>query len=1379
MRIDNGLEELKVNNRIYNIGLDIGTSSVGFAVTDAQDKLVRVKGKTAIGVRLFEEGHTAAERRGFRTTRRRLSRRKWRINLLNQIFEPYISEIDPTFFARLKNSSLAGKDKKFEGSLLFPDRTDYQFYKDNPTMYHLRKHLMEKDRQFDLREIYLAMHHIIKYRGNFLNTTPMNHFKNEEIDFSALFSRLNELYQEIDDENIFELNIENVDEIKKILLNHDLFKMEKQKQVAKLLNVDTDDKQLKKENTALASNFSKAILGYKFNLALVTKIPDQDKKEWTISLGDEDFDDRLDNVPVALTESQLEVVEVLHSIFNSISLNEIVENGETLSSAMVRKYNDHKHDLKLLKNVMTTLEDRKKAKKIQGIYNVFVGKDTDLISDKDKNKYKDKDEFYKEIQKNLDNSSDAEEIIKRIKQDQFLPKQRTSKNGVIPHQLHQRELDLIIENQAKYYPFLKEANPNKKRLKQAKYKLDELIAFKIPYYIGPTSGAENSDFSWLKRKKDGQITPWNFDEKVDRIESANRFIRRMTTKDTYLLAEDVLPLESLIYEKYSVLNELNNVRINRQKLSVNDKQDIYNELFKNSKTVTLKQLQKYFEVTKKLKTVVVEGLADPKKFLSNLGTYHDFKLIFGDIVDDPEYQTDLENIIEWSTIFEDRGIFNSKLNEITWLTDEQRKKVLSKRYQGWGRFSKKLLVGLKNSQGNSILDELWNTNLNFMQLQSQDDFAELIHAENAKQFKANDPDNPWNGIDAILNDAYTSPQNKKAIRQVVKVVQDIEKAMGNKPQKIAIEFTRSADKNPRRTDSRIKRLSDIYKEAAEKVVGESLKLELNEYLTSKKKMTDKMYLYFTQLGTDIYTGKKIDIDQLNNYDIDHVLPQSFLKDDSLDNRVLTNRSDNSEKSDTVPLHKFGAKMGNFWRQLADEGLITKRKYKNLTTDPATIDKYTIQGFIRRQLVETSQVIKLTANILGGLYPEETEILEIPAKLNHQFRDMFDLVKVREVNDYHHAFDAYITVFVGNFLYRRYPKLRSYFVYGDFKKLNKTDDDIRKFNFLNLFNKDKVEDNETDEILWSKAESIRDIKNIYNYKFMLVSREVYTRHGAMFNQTIYPASKNDSKKLIPIKKGKDTAIYGGYSGNTDAYMAIVAVEDKKGEKFKVVGVPTRAVSRLEQLAADDHDQYLTALHDVLKPNFTKIKTNRKTKAKEEVTTPFRILVGKVGYRQLIQDGQVKMMLGSSAYKYNAKQLVLSEKSLKVIKNNKKYNPDDENQDLIDVYDEILGVVNRAFNLYDTNGFRKKLNDNRVKFVELPINNIFDGTKLVQMGKRAVLTQILNGLHANAALGDLKALGISTPFGKMQSKSGIPLSMDASLVYQSPTGLFERKLNLSDL
>ncbi|OIK39481.1 type II CRISPR RNA-guided endonuclease Cas9, partial [Pediococcus acidilactici] len=169
------------------------------------------------------------------------------------------------------------------------------------------------------------------------------------------------------------------------------------------------------------------------------------------------------------------------------------------------------------------------------------------------------------------------------------------------------------------------------------------------------------------------------------------------------------------------------------------------------------------------------------------------------------------------------------------------------------------------------------------------------------------------------------------------------------------------------------------------------------------------------------------------------LPQSFIKDDSLDNRVLTIRAVNNGKSDNVPVELFGKKMSSFWRRLLDNGMISKRKYNNLITDPDNISKYAQKGFINRQLVETSQVIKLTANILNGIYDKDTEIIEVTAKMNSQMRKMFDLVKVREVNDYHHAFDAYLTIFIGNYLYKCYPKLRPYFVYGKFKKFSDNED----------------------------------------------------------------------------------------------------------------------------------------------------------------------------------------------------------------------------------------------------------------------------------------------------------------------------------------------------
>ena len=53
--------------------------------------------------------------------------------------------------------------------------------------------------------------------------------------------------------------------------------------------------------------------------------------------------------------------------------------------------------------------------------------------------------------------------------------------------------------------------------------------------------------------------------------------------------------------------------------------------------------------------------------------------------------------------------------------------------------------------------------------------------------------------------------------------------------------------------------------------------------------SDKLYLYFTQFGKCMYTGENIDLGDLFNknlYDIDHIYPQSKIKDDSLDNRVL-------------------------------------------------------------------------------------------------------------------------------------------------------------------------------------------------------------------------------------------------------------------------------------------------------------------------------------------------------------------------------------------------------------------------------------------------------------------------------------------------------------
>src|SRR5699024_4603449 len=83
--------------------------------------------------------------------------------------------------------------------------------------------------------------------------------------------------------------------------------------------------------------------------------------------------------------------------------------------------------------------------------------------------------------------------------------------------------------------------------------------FRIPYYVGPLNGyhSDKGGNSWVVKKTEEKIYPWNFEKVVDIEESANRFIRRMTNKCTYLFMEDVVPKDSILYSKFSVLNEIN------------------------------------------------------------------------------------------------------------------------------------------------------------------------------------------------------------------------------------------------------------------------------------------------------------------------------------------------------------------------------------------------------------------------------------------------------------------------------------------------------------------------------------------------------------------------------------------------------------------------------------------------------------------------------------------------------------------------------------------------------------------------------------------------------------------------------------------------------
>lgn len=80
----------------------------------------------------------------------------------------------------------------------------------------------------------------------------------------------------------------------------------------------------------------------------------------------------------------------------------------------------------------------------------------------------------------------------------------------------------------------------------------------------------------------------------------------------------------------------------------------------------------------------------------------------------------------------------------------------------------------------------------------------------------------------------------------------------------------------------------------------------------------------------MYTGEQIELSNLFNdnlYDIDHIYPRHFVKDDNIDNNlVLVKKESNAHKRDVFPLEQvFGKNRMIYGKCFLEGGFITKEK----------------------------------------------------------------------------------------------------------------------------------------------------------------------------------------------------------------------------------------------------------------------------------------------------------------------------------------------------------------------------------------------------------------------------------------------------------------------
>lgn len=1334
----------------YYLGLDIGTDSVGWCVTDPDYNILKFNGKAMWGIRLFDEASPAADRRAFRTNRRRLQRRKQRIALVEELLNEEISKVDPLFFIRIKESFFREEDKKEavrQRYSIFSDGkyTDIDYHREFPTIFHLRHALMLHEQPYDIRLYYLAISHFMKHRGHFLFAGDISEATSFEIVYRGLMNYIAENMEDIS------FSCTDTGKVQRLLTDRTTGRAEKKRIINGLFNEG--------KNTVQQKEILATLCGATVSLEKLfddERLKDTEVPKFSFADGiDDDKETKLAN---ALGE-RFELIVRMKAVYDWAVLTRILSGSKSISQAQVNSYTKHREDLKLLKKLVRKYIPNEYKEvftdlSISNNYAAYVGH---VSANKKAFKVKrmtEQKDFCDYIRKKFAkvDSNDDELIQMRdeLEKGTFMPKQVMKSNSAVPYQIHRQDLRKILDNMGVDYPSL--SKKDETGLSSCE-KIMKIFEFRIPYYVGPLNGyhSDKGGNSWVIRKRSGRVTPWNFQDMVDTKASAEAFMRRLTNKCTYLIGEDVLPKDSLMYSKYMVLNELNNVRINGNRIDVNTKQRIYKELFRDkSAQLSLNKLQDW---------LIKENIAEKddqlsgidKTFKAKLKSYHDFYKIIGTRVDTEPVMVD--DIICNILIFgEDKRLLKERLHEKYGdiLTQDEIKMISKLTYSGWGRLSYKFLneiraVDRETGELRTIIQAMWDGQENLMELlDSKHGYMDEVSKVNA-EVEGRTREISYD----LVSESYASPAVKRGIWQTLQVVKEIQKVTGHDPARVFVEVARSKETNPTRKDSRKERLIAAYKS-----IQDETRDWINEINEKEERSfaSKKLYLYYTQMGRDMYSGKPIDLDELmttDTYDIDHIFPQSKTKDDSIINNLVLVRSEyNRDKSDVYPIpSKY--RQEELWKMLEKHELISEEKYARLIRRNGLSDEE-LAGFIGRQLVETRQTTKVVTQILEQTMPD-TKVVYSKANAVSDFRKDNGFIKCRSVNDYHHAKDAYLNIVVGNVYYTKFTDNPMNYIHN----ANKPGSN-EKYSLNHMYDYDVIRGGIT---AWKRGEdgSLSTVRKYMNKNNILFTRYASEKRGGFYDQMLLKKGDGD---LLPIKNKDtryDTSIYGGYKNPSINHFMLVESDGKKGRKRTIEGVPVylsgASIDRLERFCS----QKLGLVNPIIR--YINIKINSLLKIEGY---PMH-LSGKSSARIKIKNA-VQMCVD----KEQEALLYRIDKVTDKLREDRNYKLDEhdgiKDSDLINLYDVLYEKIG---------GIYKKRQLTQMPVLEKG-RGLFVAMSIEEKAKQ--INEIMHLFQCNAKSSDLSKIGGAPNAGVLVVGNEISRYSDVRLIAQSPTGLFEKEIDL---
>lgn len=304
-------------------------------------------------------------------------------------------------------------------------------------------------------------------------------------------------------------------------------------------------------------------------------------------------------------------------------------------------------------------------------------------------------------------------------------------------------------------------------------------------------------------------------------------------------------------------------------------------------------------------------------------------------------------------------------------------------------------------------------------------------------------------LEILPKNSLRNPVVEKIINQAIHVVNTIIKKYG-KPDEIRVELARELKKNAAERAEMTKRISDASR------VHDKIRKELTTtfglpYVSRNDLIRYKLWKELEPRGyKTLYTNTYIAPDKLfsKEFDIEHIIPQSRLFDDSLANKTLETRAANIEKGNRTALDyirdiygesgvaKYRNRIEDWEKNENKDFPVSRAKVKKLLMSEADIP----DGFIDRDLRDSQYIAKKTREILQEIchkvhattgvvtdrLREDWQLLHVLQELNWEKYDKLGLTyyetnkdgqKLPRIKDWtkrndhrHHAMDALVVAF---------------------------------------------------------------------------------------------------------------------------------------------------------------------------------------------------------------------------------------------------------------------------------------------------------------------------------------------------------------------------------